>query len=113
MIAQRVAIVTGGGSGIGAATANALAVRGNRVFVTDINEDAAEKVAAQIVALGGQATGAALDVASQETISAFVLPAAASAGWRLRWRRHVRAAMCGCWNAQRRSAKSVDRKSVV
>lgn len=72
MIAQRVAIVTGGGSGIGAATANALAVRGNRVFVTDINEDAAEKVAAQVVAVGGQATGAALDVASQEGISAFV-----------------------------------------
>lgn len=72
MTEQRVAIVTGGGSGIGAATANALTVRGNRVFVADINEDAVHKVAAQITAVGGQASGTALDVSSQEAISAFI-----------------------------------------
>ena len=72
MTTQGVAIVTGGGSGIGAATANTLAARGNRVFVTDIKQDAANKVAAQIAAVCGQASGVALDVASQEAISAFV-----------------------------------------
>jgi len=72
MTTQGVAIVTGGGSGIGAATANTLAARGNRVFVTDIKQDAANKVAAQITAVCGQASGVALDVASQEAISAFV-----------------------------------------
>ena len=72
MTTQGVAIVTGGGSGIGAATANTLAARGNRVFVTDIKQDAANKVAAQIAAVCGQASDVALDVASQEAISAFV-----------------------------------------
>lgn len=66
MTTQGVAIVTDGGSGIGAATANALAARGNRVFVTDIKQDAANKLAAQIAAVCGQASGVALDVASQE-----------------------------------------------
>ena len=44
------AIVSGGGSGLGRATAQALAARGARVAVFDINQGAAEEVA---VALGG------------------------------------------------------------
>ncbi|MRG56590.1 SDR family NAD(P)-dependent oxidoreductase [Phyllobacterium sp. SYP-B3895] len=42
------AIVTGAGSGLGAATARALAQKGARVAIIDINLDAAEKVAAEI-----------------------------------------------------------------
>src|SRR5881227_1620600 len=44
----KVAIVTGAGSGIGAATAKRLAAEGARVGVGDINEELAEKVAAEI-----------------------------------------------------------------
>jgi len=55
------AIVTGGGSGLGAATARALAQKGARVAVVDINLEAAQKVAAEI---GGIAL--ACNVASAE-----------------------------------------------
>ncbi|GAA0741440.1 SDR family NAD(P)-dependent oxidoreductase [Ideonella azotifigens] len=46
------ALVTGGGSGLGAATARALAQQGARVAVLDINEAGAAKVAAEIGGLG-------------------------------------------------------------
>jgi NAD(P)-dependent dehydrogenase (short-subunit alcohol dehydrogenase family) len=47
-IKGQAAIVTGGGSGLGAATARALAAAGARVAVVDINEKAAAEVAADI-----------------------------------------------------------------
>ena len=59
----KVAIVTGGGSGIGRATARSLAKRGARVVVADINADAAEAVADEITGDGGDATPARCDVA--------------------------------------------------
>jgi NAD(P)-dependent dehydrogenase (short-subunit alcohol dehydrogenase family) len=46
------AIVTGGGSGLGAATARALAARGARVACLDVNREGAEKVAAEIGGIG-------------------------------------------------------------
>jgi NAD(P)-dependent dehydrogenase (short-subunit alcohol dehydrogenase family) len=65
------AVITGGGSGLGAATACLLAQRGAAVHVFDRNRDAAEAVAAEIggVALFGDVTSesdvaAALDVAN-------------------------------------------------
>jgi meso-butanediol dehydrogenase/(S,S)-butanediol dehydrogenase/diacetyl reductase len=48
MTEQRVAVVTGGGSGIGAAIARELASRGLKVLVTDIDVDAAGRVATEI-----------------------------------------------------------------
>lgn len=48
----RVALVTGGGSGIGRATATLLADHGMRVCVVDINADTADAVAAEIGGLG-------------------------------------------------------------
>ncbi len=48
----RVALVTGGGSGIGAGIARVLSAAGARVVVADVNEDAASAVAADLPGLG-------------------------------------------------------------
>lgn len=61
----KIALVTGAGSGIGAATAALLAKEGSTVFVGDISAVAAEQVAGQIRAAGGPAESAALDVADE------------------------------------------------
>ena len=68
------ALVTGGGSGLGAATAEALAAAGARVLAMDLREDAAAAVAART---GGAA--AAGDVADQAAVEA-ALDAAAALG---------------------------------
>ena len=47
-LAGKTALVTGGASGIGAATCRRLAAEGARVIVTDLSEDAARKVAEEI-----------------------------------------------------------------
>ena len=69
------AIVTGGGSGLGAGTARALAAAGAKVAVLDINEDNAKSVAQEI---GGIALGC--DVASAEAGEAAVAAAAEAHG---------------------------------
>jgi len=58
----RVALVTGGSRGIGAAVAQALASAGAALAVCARNGEAAATTAAAIVAQGGQAFGAAADV---------------------------------------------------
>jgi NAD(P)-dependent dehydrogenase (short-subunit alcohol dehydrogenase family) len=59
----RVAVVTGGGTGLGAAHARLLASRGAAVVVNDVDGDAADAVVAEIVALGGTATAVSSDIA--------------------------------------------------
>ncbi len=58
----KVAIITGAGSGIGRATAELFAREGAAVGVLDVRGDAAEEVAAGIVAAGGRALGLESDV---------------------------------------------------
>jgi 3-oxoacyl-[acyl-carrier protein] reductase len=61
-LAGRSALVTGAGQGIGGAIARALAAAGAAVVVTDIDKDTAAAVVAEIVAAGGRAESAVLDV---------------------------------------------------
>lgn len=69
------AIVTGGGSGLGRATAEALAAKGAKVAVVDLNAKAAEEVAK---AIGGIATPA--DVADDASARAAITKAEAAHG---------------------------------
>jgi len=62
----KVAIVTGGGSGIGEAISKDLAGRGVKVVVSDINLEGAERVAAEISDGGGTATAVRQDTARPE-----------------------------------------------
>jgi NAD(P)-dependent dehydrogenase (short-subunit alcohol dehydrogenase family) len=73
----RVAIVTGGTSGIGQALAAALVRRGDRVVLTGVDGAAALDVAEQLTAMGpGAASAAALDVRDPAAVAALVTDAA-------------------------------------
>lgn len=64
-LSGKVALITGAGSGIGAAHARLFAAEGARVALTDIRPDAALTVAAQIRTAGGEAIAIEHDVASE------------------------------------------------
>jgi 2-hydroxycyclohexanecarboxyl-CoA dehydrogenase len=61
-------VVTGGGGGIGGATCRRFASEGAKVAVFDMNLDAADKVAAQIRADGGQAQAFRCDITDRATV---------------------------------------------
>ena len=65
---DRVAVITGAGSGIGAATARLLARHGATVHAADIDAEAARGVADEIGALGGRAVAHAVDVTRFEVV---------------------------------------------
>jgi NAD(P)-dependent dehydrogenase (short-subunit alcohol dehydrogenase family) len=68
-------LITGGGSGLGAATARAMAARGAKVSVLDVRKENADKVAEEIK---GVALGA--DVTSEEQVKAAIAKAEAAHG---------------------------------
>ena len=69
-LAGKVAVVTGGGSGIGRAVAILLAKQGAHVAIADINEDQAHAVAEEIERAGGKATAGQSDVSNQMEVAA-------------------------------------------
>src|SRR6185369_245875 len=69
-LSGRVAVVTGAGSGIGAAIANGFARAGAKVAVVDRDGAAAATVAARLSAAGGAAIPFTCDVTRQEAVGA-------------------------------------------
>lgn len=69
---DKTAIITGGGSGIGRATALAMASEGAAVAIFDVNAEAAEAVAAEAAALGVRSVGLAVNVAVEAEVEAGV-----------------------------------------
>lgn len=68
----KVALITGGGSGIGEATAKRFAQEGAKVVVVDINEEGAYRVAREIQASGGQSSVFRADVADPKDAEAMI-----------------------------------------
>jgi NAD(P)-dependent dehydrogenase (short-subunit alcohol dehydrogenase family) len=77
----KVAVVTGGASGIGRASAKALAAEGARVIVGDVAEERGESAAQEIRDAGGEATFVRADVTKMSDVEALVREAVD------RWRR--------------------------
>jgi len=73
-LSGRIALVTGGASGIGRATARLLASRGAHVVVADLNADGAEEVANELIEAYGnrRALAVAVDVTSENDVVAMV-----------------------------------------
>jgi NAD(P)-dependent dehydrogenase (short-subunit alcohol dehydrogenase family) len=76
----KVALVVGGGSGMGRAGATAMAAEGAAVAVSDIALDRAEAVAASIAAAGGTAVAKHVDVTSPELVQRLVAETVARFG---------------------------------
>ncbi len=69
---NKVALITGAGSGIGRACAQMFAKQGAQVVVTDLYADAAERVAEEISQAGGKAIGMKVDVGREEDLAQMV-----------------------------------------
>jgi NAD(P)-dependent dehydrogenase (short-subunit alcohol dehydrogenase family) len=77
---QRVAVITGAGSGIGQAMALLFAREGARILAADVNESAAEATAAAITTAGGTAQAFTADVSRPEQVAAMITQAQATYG---------------------------------
>jgi NAD(P)-dependent dehydrogenase (short-subunit alcohol dehydrogenase family) len=69
---DKVALVTGGASGIGLATAKAFAEAGAAVTLADVNEDAARSAVEELVAAGHKAIPVTCDVANEPEVAAMI-----------------------------------------
>ena len=77
---DKVAVITGGGTGIGAATARELASLGAKVVVSGRRPDKLEAVVKAITASGGTAMAMSADMADEQQIKALVDGAVAAFG---------------------------------
>lgn len=69
---DKVAIVTGGGQGIGKTTAMTFAREGAKVVVADMNEESCNQAVEEIKAAGGQALAVSVNVANADSVTAMV-----------------------------------------
>lgn len=69
---NKVGIVTGAGVGIGRAIAQAMAARGARVLVADLNKDTAAETVSLIESAGGEAIASQTDVSDESAVKAMV-----------------------------------------
>lgn len=76
----RLAFITGGGSGIGAAVARLLARQGAAVVLADIDAPAVQRVAAELAEQGATATAVQMDVADPRSVQDAVETACAAHG---------------------------------
>lgn len=79
-MSHKTALVTGGASGIGRATALLFGNRGANVVVADLNLEAAQSVANEIEAAGSQALAIECDVTNEQAVKAMIDAAAARFG---------------------------------
>ena len=77
---ERVAVMVGGATGIGAATAARLGGEGCQVVIGDIAADAARQTAERIVAAGGTAAHVAFDLSDPESVAGLIQTAATTYG---------------------------------
>ena len=77
---DKVAYITGSASGIGKEIAVLFAREGAKVVIADLNKQAADATAAELKAAGAQAIGVAVDVTSEEQVTASVEEAAKAFG---------------------------------
>ena len=69
LLADRVAVVTGGGGGIGAATARLFAEHGAQVVIADIDTERAQRCADEITTSGGSALAVVTDVRDADQVA--------------------------------------------
>jgi 3-oxoacyl-[acyl-carrier protein] reductase len=69
---ERTAVITGGAVGFGRAFARSLVAEGASVALADVDADAAEQTAAELVSSGGQAIAVTCDVADADQVDAAV-----------------------------------------
>ncbi|WP_019554031.1 SDR family NAD(P)-dependent oxidoreductase [Propionispira raffinosivorans] len=70
VLKDEIAVITGAGSGLGAAAAKEFSREGAKIVVWDLNGKAAQKIADEIIATGGEAIACQVDVQSKDSVDA-------------------------------------------
>ena len=69
---NKVAIITGGGRGIGEATAKKFIKEGAKVVIADINQEDIERTVEEIREMGGEVEGIYVDVTKMESVNRMI-----------------------------------------
>ena len=71
-LANKIALITGAGAGIGRAAARAMAAEGARVVVAEINAETGEQTAQIVTQAGGECIAVTTDVTQEDSIRAAI-----------------------------------------